>query len=328
MNEDIIKQKVQRVIVGCSVVLMAGKFAAFYLTNSVGILTDAMESIVNVVAGFISLYSLYQAALPKDAKHPFGRGKIELISASIEGILITIAGAFIIYEGVDRLFKPATIGKIDIGIIIIAAAGLVNYLLGWYSIRMGNKYDSIALVAGGKHLRSDTYSTIGLVVGLILLHVTSIQWIDGAMALVFGSIIIATGFGILRKTTANLMDEADKTYLEKMLHVVSEVRNPDWIDIHNLKMIKYGSYFYIDCDLTIPWYYTVEEGHGISDEFEKVVYDHFSERITLSAHLDPCGEKHCDHCQVNDCPYRKGKFRAPLEYTLEELTEPDDKRNE
>ena len=213
INEDALKQRIQRWIVCGSVAIMAGKFLAFWLTNSVGILTDAVESIVNVTAGFISLYSLYLAAKPKDAGHPFGHGKVELISASIEGLLIIIAGGVIIFEGVRRLFEPAEIAKLDIGIIVVAAAGAMNYLMGWYSIRMGRRYNSIALIAGGKHLQSDTYSTIGLAIGLILLYITRIGWIDSALALIFGAIIILTGISILRRTVADLMDEADKQYL-------------------------------------------------------------------------------------------------------------------
>ena len=194
INEDALKQRIQRWIVCGSVAIMAGKFLAFWLTNSVGILTDAVESIVNVTAGFISLYSLYLAAKPKDAGHPFGHGKVELISASIEGLLIIIAGGVIIFEGVRRLFEPAEIAKLDIGIIVVAAAGAMNYLMGWYSIRMGRRYNSIALIAGGKHLQSDTYSTIGLAIGLILLYITRIGWIDSALALIFGAIIILRYF--------------------------------------------------------------------------------------------------------------------------------------
>ena len=109
MNEDFIKQKIQKWIVLISLLILGGKFIAFYITNSVGILTDAMESIVNIVAGIISLFSLRWAAKPKDKEHPFGHGKIELISASIEGILIALAGGLIIYEGIQRLFSPASI---------------------------------------------------------------------------------------------------------------------------------------------------------------------------------------------------------------------------
>ena len=156
MEEDLLKQKTQRWIVSLSVLILVGKFLAYYLTNSVGILTDAMESIVNVTAGFISLFSLYLSSKPKDKSHPFGHGKVELISASIEGILIMVAGLLIIYEAIKRLYEPTLISKLDIGILIVALGGLFNYLMGWYSISIGRKHNSIALIAGGKHLQSDT----------------------------------------------------------------------------------------------------------------------------------------------------------------------------
>lgn len=327
-TEEKIKQRVQRWIVCCSLLLMGGKFLAFGLTNSVGILTDAMESIVNVIAGFISLYSLYRAAKPKDENHPFGHGKIELISASIEGQLITVAGGIIIYEGVRRFFHPASVEKLDIGILLVAGAGVINYLLGWYSIHTGRKYNSIALEAGGRHLQSDTYSSIGLVVGLILLYLTRMAWIDSALALIFGGIIVWTGISILRKTVANLTDQADRDYLEKMRKTISGHLRPEWIDIHNLKMIKYGSYFYIDCDLTLPWYYNVKQGHKACNTLRETIQEGFSDRVQLTIHTDSCEELHCSHCLMSDCPYRREPFVAPLVYTLKELTQSDEERRE
>lgn len=327
-EKEQVKQRVQRRIVLCSVMLMAGKFAAYFLTNSVGVLTDAMESIVNVTAGLISLYSLYRAARPADRNHPFGYGKIELISASIEGLLILLAGAAIVYEGIRRLFVPSQIEQLDTGIAIVAAAGAVNYLLGLYSIRTGRRYDSVALVAGGRHLQSDTYSTIGLVAGLVLLYVTRIGWIDSALAMLFGGIIAWTGISILRKTASDLMDTADERYLEKMLETVSRRPRPDWIDIHNLKIIRYGSYTYIDCDLTLPWYYTVRQGHKACEELKRVIEQSFSDRVLFSVHSDPCEERHCNHCSVEECPYRREALAGPLVYTLRELTENDEQRSE
>ena len=328
MKEDLIKQKVQGWIVSMSLLILIGKFIAFFLTNSVGILTDAMESIVNVIAGLISFLSLRYAARPKDKGHPFGHGKIELISASIEGLLIMIAGGLIIYEGVLRLFEPATIGKLDIGIAVVAVAGLMNYVMGWYSIRMGKKYDSIALVAGGKHLQSDTYSTIGLVTGLFLLYFTGLGWIDSALALIFGSIIVVTGILILRKTIANLMDKADGEVLRKMLEVISTVRKPEWIDVHNMKVIKYGSYLFVDCDLTLPWFYNISEGHDACEELRSLLSSKYSDRLLVTIHSDPCLEKHCEHCLMADCKYRKTQYIAALNLTLEELTASDEERNE
>ncbi len=321
MEEEYIKVKVQRVIIGVSLFILISKFIAFFITNSVGILTDAMESIVNVVAEIISLFSLKWAAKPKDKEHPFGHGKMELISASIEGLLITIAGLLIIYEGIVRLFNPAPIAKLDIGIIVIAVAGVMNYIMGWYSIKMGKKHTSIALIAGGKHLQSDTYSTIGLVIGLLLLYFTDILWIDSALALIFGSIIIYTGASILRKTSENLLDKADTEILQNMVNVINENRENDWIDIHNTKVIRYGSYMYIDCDLTLPWYYNILQSHEATDKLKDALCDHLSKKIQLSVHSDPCRFRHCRNCKMEDCPTRKEDFSNIQYITILEMTQ-------
>lgn len=328
MNEDKIKQKVQRWIVSISLLILICKFIAFYLTNSVGILTDAMESIVNVVAGFISLYSLHWAAQPKDKEHPFGHGKMELISASIEGLLISIAGGLIIYEGIQRLFSPASIQKLDVGIIVVAIAGIINYLMGWYSIKMGKKHNSIALVAGGKHLQSDTYSTIGLVIGLLILYYTGIVWIDSLLAFIFGTIIILTGFSILKKTVANLLDQADNEVLHDMAKCINQDRQLDWIDIHNTKIIKYGSFLYIDCDLTLPWYYNVIESHQACEKLKEVLVYRFSDRIQVSIHSDPCQMKHCEHCEMHACNSRQSPFIALEVISLSNITQSDEERDE
>ncbi|MCZ8371741.1 cation diffusion facilitator family transporter [Phocaeicola acetigenes] len=311
IHTDQIKLKVQKRIVLVSFVILIAKFIAYYVTHSVGVLTDALESIVNVVAGAVSLYSLHLAMQPQDRNHPFGHGKIELISASSEGILIIIAGIMIIYEAVKRLLFPVEIQKLDIGIYIIAFSGIINYLLGTYSIRTGKKHNSVALVAGGKHLHSDTYSTIGLVIGLLALFFTKISWIDSALALLFGGIIIFTGISILRQTITGLVDHADEQLLGEMVTVLNENRQPEWIDIHNTKIIKSGNYLYIDCDLTVPWYYTVEAGHNLGSQLKDVLNQKYGNRIQLTIHIDPCNITQtckCEKCMLVKCPHRQKPF--------------------
>lgn len=311
IHTDQIKLKVQKRIVLVSFVILIAKFIAYYVTHSVGVLTDALESIVNVVAGAVSLSSLHLAMQPQDRNHPFGHGKIELISASSEGILIIIAGIMIIYEAVKRLLFPVEIQKLDIGIYIIAFSGVINYLLGTYSIRTGKKHNSVALVAGGKHLHSDTYSTIGLVIGLLALFFTKISWIDSALALLFGGIIIFTGISILRQTITGLVDHADEQLLGEMVTVLNENRQPEWIDIHNTKIIKSGNYLYIDCDLTVPWYYTVEAGHNLGSQLKDVLNQKYGNRIQLTIHIDPCNITQtckCEKCMLVKCPHRQKPF--------------------
>ncbi|MFZ4454611.1 MAG: cation diffusion facilitator family transporter [Bacteroidales bacterium] len=325
MKQDTIKISVQKTILAIGAILLIGKFIAFFITNSVGILTDAMESIVNVAAGIISLVSLYISSKPKDEDHPFGHGKIEQISASIEALLIMLAGGLIIYEGIKRIVHPSTIEYNIIGLIIVAGAGLVNYLLGYYSIRVGKKHRSMALIAGGKHLQSDTYSSIGLVLGLVLLYVTKIGWIDSALAFIFGAIIFFTGVGIIRSTIENLMDKTDQRILDMILDIIIRNRKNYWMDIHNLKMIKNGSTFYVNCDLTIPWYYNIRQSHAACDEIEQILEAELPENIMLSVHSDPCKVHQCEGCAMENCAHRTNPLIKQLEFTIDLITHSTDK---
>lgn len=317
--------KTQRIILSVSILLLIGKFGAYWLTNSAGILTDALESIVNVVAGIITLVSLGYALKPRDSDHPFGHGKIELISASLEGILIIFAGIMIIIEGTNRLFHPSELRQLDVGIWIVAAAGLINYLLGLYSIHVGRKHDSIALVAGGKHLQSDTYSSIGLVAGLLLLYFTKIEWIDSALALGFGIIIGITGISILKKTIGNLIDEADTQTIQKIVELVNGAQREDWVDVHNFRVIKYGNSYHMDCDITLPWYMDIKDGHDEADLLEQIIEKSYPEQIMFSIHFDPCKPYQCAHCRKRICPHRKADFIEfiPLDYSKLISTEKD-----
>ena len=154
--------RVQKWVAIISVLLLAVKLIAYYSTHSVSILTDALESIVNVAAGFIGLYSLYVAAIPRDRNHPYGHGKAEFISAAVEGTMITSAGAIIIYKAIQHLVYPVELRQLNFGIWLVTAAAVVNYIVGFFCLRTGRKNNSPALIASGKHLQSDTYSTFGI----------------------------------------------------------------------------------------------------------------------------------------------------------------------
>jgi cation diffusion facilitator family transporter len=316
-NDKMIKLIVQRRIVIFSVIIFFAKIGAYYLTNSVGILTDALESTVNVATGLISLYSISVALKPRDIDHPFGHGKIESISASIEGILIILAGLVIIFEAVKRLFNPREIEQLDIGILIVAVAGLLNYILGYFSIKTGEKHNSIALVAGGKHLQSDTYSTIGLVVGLGFLWLTKAAWLDSAIAMLFGLIIIYTGYKILKETTSNLMDEADFKLLKDITEILWENRNENWIDVSNLRLLKYGDTYHIDCDLTLPWFMNIAEAHKEGDAVMNKISEHFPYPIDFTIHTDACNSELCKNCSISDCKFRSCKFENEIIWTME-----------
>lgn len=313
--------RLQKWVVSIGVCLFLIKVVAYFLTRSVAILTDALESTVNVVAGLIGLFSLFVAAKPRDENHPYGHGKAEFLSAAVEGTLIGIAGLFIIYEAIDNLLHPRSLQKLDYGIMLVAFTAIVNFAMGSYSVRQGKKNNSLALVASGRHLQSDTYSTFGIIIGLLLIYLTGIQWIDGAVAILFGFILIFTGYRILRHSIAGIMDEADQELLLKMVALLNQHRRENWIDLHNLRVIKYGGQLHVDCHLTVPWYFNVNEAHLEIDALSDLIRQEFGSTLELFVHSDGCLEFSCPICTKADCTVRRHPFEQRIDWTLENLAQ-------
>lgn len=310
---------IQKIVVGVAVLLFLVKIFAYVITNSVSILTDALESIANVGAGFIGLFSLYISAQPKDQNHPYGHGKAEFLSAGVEGSLIAIAGCFIIYQSVHSIVYPRPIRQLDHGMMLIAGTAIVNYLMGAISIYRGKKNNSLALIASGKHLQSDTWSTLGIIVGLILIYFTNLNWLDSAVALVFAVIIIVTGYRIIRKSIAGIMDEADLELLQKMVVVLNKNRQENWVDLHNLRVIKYGGQLYVDCHLTVPWYLNVHEAHAEIEKLGALIKTNFGNTIEFFVHSDGCLYFQCNICSKHDCHVRQKPFEKRIEWTTTNL---------
>lgn len=312
--------RIQTWVAILSVTLLITKLVAYFLTNSVAILTDALEGIVNVVAGFFGLYSLYLSAKPRDEDHPYGHGKIEFVSAAVEGTMIFIAGLLIFYTAVISLLNPGQLSKLDTGILLVAVTAILNYIAGTICVKTGKKNNSLALVASGKHLLSDTYSTVGILVGLGLIYFTNIQWLDSAVAILFSFIILYTGYKIVRSSVAGIMDESDRTLLKKMVKLLNDNRRENWMDMHNLRIIKYGSTLHLDTHLTVPWYFNVNEAHDEIDELAALVRKDFGESLELFVHSDGCLEFQCRICSKQDCPVRKHAFEKKINWTVENIS--------
>lgn len=309
----------QQIVTFIGILLFITKLVAWYLTGSVAILTDALESTVNVVAGLIGVYSLYVSAKPRDLDHPYGHGKAEFISAAVEGTLITVAGFVIIYEAVSNLFHPHALSRLDQGIYLVAATAVINYITGAVCVKMGRKNNSLALISSGRHLQTDTYSTLGIIVGLLLLYFTGLAWIDSAVAMLFAFIIIFTGYKIVRTSIAGIMDEADEQLIRKMVVLLSTHRRANWIDLHNLRIIQYGSTLHVDCHLTVPWYLNVHEAHREIDALTALVQKEFGESIELFVHSDGCLDFSCAVCTLTSCKERKHPFEKRVEWTMENM---------
>ena len=311
--------RLQKIITAIAVLLFLIKMLAWYLTGSVAILTDALESTVNVIAGLIGVYSLYVSAKPKDMDHPYGHGKAEFISAAVEGTLISVAGIIIIYQAFGNLIKPQPVHKLDYGILLIAATAVINFIAGIICTKRGKQNQSLVLISSGKHLQTDTYSTVGIILGLILLKVFKFWWIDSAVAILFACIIMVTGYKIVRSSIAGIMDEADDELMNKMVTMLNLNRRQNWIDLHNIRIIKYGSILHLDCHLTVPWYLNVHEAHDEIDALSHLVKNEFGETMELFVHSDGCLEFSCRICTKNDCPVRQHEFEKKIKWTMQNI---------
>lgn len=311
--------KVQKWITALAVVLFITKIVAYYLTNSLAILSDALESIVNVLAGVIGLYSLHVAAKPSDEDHPYGHGKAEFVSAAAEGGLIMAAGILIIYETVANFIQSKPVSSLDWGIILVAITAVINYAAGFFCLKVGKRNKSLALHASGKHLQTDTYSTIAIIVGLVVISLTKIYWLDKLIALAMSVFIMRSGYKIIRQSLAGIMDEQDMELLQQMVSVLNENRKVNWIDLHNLRVIKYGSRLHIDCHLTVPWYLNVHEAHREIDGLITLIGNEFEDAIEFFVHTDGCLPFSCRLCSKFTCPVRQHPFEHKIEWTLENL---------
>lgn len=321
-TEDRANYNFQKVILLVAILLFLMKFVAWYITSSVAILTDALESITNMLAGAFTLFSLYLSAKPKDRNHPHGHGKIEFISASVEGTLILVAGIIIIYEGIKRLIdQDSSLTSLGSGLVLIAITAIINYVVGFMAIQRGKKYNVLPLIAGGKHLHSDTYSTVGIILGLILVWITGWHWLDAAIALLFGCIIIHSGVKIMRESIAGIMDEVDEDLIEEFVEVINENRSPYWVDLHKVRFIKYGNHVHLDAHLTLPWYLDLRKAHEELDKMKDVLVQKFGERHEMYIHTDDCKPFSCEICPLKECAQRQFKFIDRVEWTAELIAE-------
>ena len=314
----------QKYIAVFSVLLFLAKILAWYLTNSVMVLTDALEGIVNMVTGFLGLYSLILSAKPRDKNHPYGHGKIQYLTSAVEGTLIIVSAFVIIYEATEQLIIYHELQKLDIGLIIVVSAGLVNYALGKFAEISGRRNNSIVLESAGKHLITDGYSSIAIIIGLgLLVIVQSIPsthdkylWLDSAVALCFALIILITGYKVLRRSISGIMDEVDTALLNSVVEMLQKSRQPQWVDLHNLRVIQYGDMLHVDAHISLPWYYNVQKSDKEIHALEGLIKSHFGDKVELFIHTDACVSSQCGLCALSDCPERKNKFSSQLTWEI------------
>ena len=262
------------------------KYAAYLMTGSVALYSDALETVVNVVAAGAALWAIHVASQPPDEEHPFGHHKAEYFSAWLEGALIALAAAAILYEAWGYLFQPRAISWNDPGLLVNAAAGVINALWSWVLIWQGRKLQSPALEADGRHLRADVYTTVGVLGGVVVAGLTGWYVLDPILAILVALHILHEGWKLLWESTQGLMDAApDEETLAKIRRVIEE--NADGaLEYHALRARRAGSALFVEFHLVVPGDMRVRYAHDICDRIEQALEQAFGE-VHASIHVEP-----------------------------------------
>lgn len=290
------------VSVAIGILLLVIKFAAYWMTGSSAIFSDAVESIVNVLASLIALWALALAHTPADEKHPYGHGKVEFMSAGLEGGMILLASVFIFVRTIDvLLFHEIEKGRIDIGLALIVIAMLINGAVGFMLIRTGRKQGSLALEADGHHLLSDAITSVAVLVALVIVKWTGFLLADPIVAVLISFYIAWMGIRLLRKSFSGLMDEqdlADERALAAILdsHAGPAGTEPHICSYHKLRHRHSGRYHWVDFHLVVPAHLDVAEGHRIASKIEYEMEQHLGEG-NATAHIEPCISSDCARCK-------------------------------
>ncbi|MCC7441257.1 MAG: cation transporter [Bdellovibrionales bacterium] len=307
---------------GVSLALFGAKYLAYRLTGSQAVLSDAMESVVNVVAAGFALGIVHYAAQPADEDHPYGHGKAELFSATFEGGLILLAGILICVGAVQALVEGAALRKLDLGLAIVAGAGIANGALGLYLKGIGRKHHSAALEASGAHVLSDMWTTVGVLIGLGLVRITGYTWLDPVAAIAVGLQLSWNGLGVVRRAAGGLLDVEDRVLIERLGGLFTKHRFPGIIRVHHTRMIRSGSFHHVDAHLVVPEFWSVQKAHEETDRLERAVMGEYGANGEIAFHLDPCQRAYCSKCDLEPCPVRTRSFRSRIPFTMEELISP------
>ncbi len=272
--------------VAAAVVTIALKTGAWLLTGSVGLLSDAAESVVNLVAAFVVLVALRIAAKPADSNHHFGHTKVEYFSAAIEAIMIFVAAVVIMVTAVERFLNPQELENVGVGLAISAVATAVNAAVGLTLIRAGRRYRSLTLTADGKHLMTDVWTSVGVVIGVIAVALTGWLRLDPVIAFAVGVNILVTGGRLMAQSVAGLMDHAlpDEDHA-RIIRVLDDFTTED-VHFHALRTRESGHQRFVTFHVLVPGAWSVQRGHDLIEVVETAIRDTL-EHAEIIAHLEP-----------------------------------------
>lgn len=282
------------------VLLLIVKFTAYAMTGSAAIFSDAMESIINVLASTMALYALGVAHRPADGDHPYGHGKVEFLSAGFEGSMILLAGGAICFKAVDMIFfHPVRIEQLEAGMALTVAALAVNGGVGVFLIHTGRQQQSLTLEADGQHLVSDAITSVGALAALVLVKWTGWFILDPLVAVGMAGVIVWTGGGLLRRSIAGLMDEQDASDGQRIkdivnAHVGPHGKEPRICECHKVRHRHSGRFHWVEFHVHVPATMSVEQGHRVGSAIEHEIEQAITGKAT--AHVEPCTLPGCASC--------------------------------
>ncbi len=294
---------------GVSIVVFGGKVAAYVATGSAAIFSDAMESVVNVAAAALLVWSLRVAARPADRDHPYGHGKVEFFTAGLEGALILAAAAMVAIQALRQLVSGEAPQELALGIGLLTGAVVMNSVLGFYLLGVGRRTGSLALQADARHVLADVWTSVGVIGGLFAVRATGLAILDPLIALAVALWIVHQGTALVREAVRGLMDEADEALLDELVESLESGRHDEWIDLHGMRAWRSGVELHADFHLIVPRYFDALRLHAVHEEVELHVLGPRALPGDVVVHFDPCGEAHCAGCVMSDCSVRS----APLE---------------
>lgn len=264
------------------------KFAAYFQTGSMGFFSDALESLVNLFAAIIALILLHLSEKPADEEHEFGHGKAQYFSSALEGALIFIAAFSIIYTSIPKIFNPQPLNNIGAGSLLSVAAAVVNLVVGYILLKKGKKYDSIILEADGKHLIADVLTSIGVILGVVLVKVTGFYFLDPIIAIAVALYIVYIGFKLISRSTSELMDAAIPKEEQQMVVEYLDSLTEKNIEYHSLLTRKAGYRKFITLHLLVPGDWSVQKGHDCAEAIEQNIEQMFGNaNVTVTSHIEP-----------------------------------------
>jgi cation diffusion facilitator family transporter len=306
-----------------AVVLLGVKFGAYALTGSQAILSDALESVVNVAAAAFALATLGYAGRPADRDHPFGHGKIEFLSAAFEGALVFAAAVAILWAATLAFADGVMPERLGLGLLLTAGAGIANGALGWILVRNGRRHRSIALEADGHHVLADFWTSVAVVVGLLLVEITQQWWLDPLIATGVGLLLLVTGGRLLRRAAGGLLDEEDPALLGEIVAKLAPRVRDGVISVHHLRAIRAGSLRHVSAHVVVPEFWTVERAHDAVEALADSLQRDLGGDAEIDFHTDPCERAWCSGCDLDACSVRQQPFTTRRSLTIDEAVAPD-----